>query len=77
MRKKRLFFCAKKKLKLNALVNQDTINQPAFNELFYGVSIRGYGGANGNKSDLAFINGFYRFFRGVYLSIMLFFRSMS
>lgn len=52
----------KEKLKLNALVNQDTINQPAFNELFYGVPIRGYGVANGNKSDLAFINRFYRFF---------------
>ena len=72
MRKKRLFFCAKIKLKVAVVVNQDTINQSTFNELIYGVPIRGYGATNGSKLDLAFINRFYRcFLRGVYMSIML------
>ena len=60
-------------MKAAAVVNQGTINQPVFNELLYGVPIRGHGAVNGKKRHLAFVNRFYQcFIKGVYMNSMLF-----
>ena len=55
-----------------AVVNQGTINQPVFNELIYGVPIRGHGAVNGKNRHLAFVHRIYQcFIKGVYMSTML------
>ena len=59
-------------MKVVAVVNQEAIKQSAFNELIYGVLIRGYGATNGRLS-VSCIRKQVRqcFLRGVYMNTML------